>query len=58
MSDTDLKIKLLEEQIKALRSVLSEVVEVNDKFGGVTDLNGYSQWQKAEAIAEVLNHVR
>lgn len=58
MNDQDLKIKLLQEEIKALRSVLSEIVDVNDKYGGVTDLNGYTQWQKAEAIEELLKHIK
>lgn len=45
MSDKDLKIKLLELEIKALRSVLSE-------FEG--DKREYSQMIKADAIAEAL----
>lgn len=45
MSDKDLKIKLLELQIEALRSVLSE-------YEG--DKSEYLQMNKANVIAEVL----
>ena len=45
MSDADLKIKLLELQVEALRSVLSE-------FDG--NKLEYSQMVKADALAEVL----
>ena len=45
MSEKDLKIKLMELEIKALRSVLSE-------FEG--DKMEYSQMSKANAIADVL----
>lgn len=48
MKDLELKIKLLELQIEALRSVLSEWHE---------DKHCYTQMIKADAIAEVLNHV-
>jgi len=46
MSDQELKIKLMQLEIDALRSVLSEL--------GYDDLSCYTQWIKAQAIAEVL----
>ena len=49
MSDTQLLIKLLEEEIAALRSVLSEIDE---------DLNCYTQWHKAQAIEQLLNYIK
>lgn len=49
MSDAQLLVKLLEEEIAALRSVLSELDQ---------DLNCYTQWHKAQAIAELLNHIK
>lgn len=45
MTDKDLVIKLLQEEIKALRSVLSEWDQ---------DKSCYLQMSKADAIAEVL----
>jgi anti-sigma regulatory factor (Ser/Thr protein kinase) len=51
MTDTQLLIKLLEEEISALRSVISEISEREN-------LNNYIQWQKAEAISELLNYIK
>jgi len=51
MTEKELFIKLLEEEIAALRSVISELSE--DK-----DLDCLTQWQKAEAINEVLNFIK
>jgi len=45
MSDDKLKIKLLELEVEALRSVLSEYAE---------DKTCYTQWIKAEAIRNLL----
>ena len=47
MSNEQLKIKLLELQIDALRSVLSE-------FSVDVDLYSYTQWLKAQALADVM----
>lgn len=46
MTNDQLKVKLLELQIEALRSVLSEFHEV--------DLYSYTQWLKAQALADVM----
>jgi hypothetical protein len=51
MSDKELLIKLLEMEIAALRSVISELSE--DK-----DVNCLSQWHAAEAFKEAQNHVK
>lgn len=48
--EKDLKIKLLQMEIDALRSVISEFNQ--------EDLNCYTQWLKAEAISNLLNHIR
>lgn len=48
MGETDLRICLLEKEIEALRSVISEREE---------DPAIYSQWHKAQAIRELLNHL-
>lgn len=50
MDEKDLKIKLLELQIEALRSVLSEF--------GDGDKSEFSQMLKANAIAELLLYLR
>lgn len=51
MNETQLRIKLLEEQVKALFSVLSELK-------GDESPSQYTQYLKALAIEEVLNHIR
>ncbi len=48
MTDTDFYIKILELEIAALRSVLSESEE---------PLDAYTQWHKANALAELKNHI-
>lgn len=49
--ETALRIELLERQIEALRSVISEMNEGER-------LDCYLQWQHAEAIAQLLNYVK
>lgn len=49
MSETELRIKLLEMQVIALLSVLSEWDH---------DKSCYTQWNKYLAIEELLNHIR
>lgn len=49
MSDNDLRIELLERQVRALRSVLSEID---------CDKECYIQWRCAEVIEEMLNHLK
>lgn len=49
MSNNELRIELLERQVAALYSVLSEWDE---------DKSCYTQWLAAEAIKEVLNHIK
>lgn len=49
MTSAELYIKLLQLEIEALRSVLSEWDE---------DKSCYCQMLKADAIAELLNHLR
>ncbi len=48
MNDTDFYIKILELEIAALRSVLSESEE---------PLDAYTQWHRAEALAELKSHI-
>jgi hypothetical protein len=56
MTETQLRIKLLDLEVAALRSVLAELL--NKEVFISVDYSEYTQWQKAEAIAEVLNHLR
>jgi len=49
VKEIQLRIKLLEMQVDALLSVLSE-------FEG--DKTQFTQWQKYVAIKELLNHIR
>ena len=48
-ADLEFKVKLLEEEVEALRSVISELD---------MDTCCYNQWHKAEAIAELRNHIK
>ena len=50
MSETDFYIRILELEIAALRSVLSEFDE--DKIR-----ESCTQWQKAESLAELKNYI-
>jgi hypothetical protein len=45
----DFKVKLLEEEIEALRSVISEFD---------LEKSCYTQWHKAEAIANLRNYLK
>lgn len=47
--DLELKVTLLKMEIEALRSVISEMDNDN---------TCYTQWQKAEAIAQLRNHLK
>lgn len=49
MSDNDLRIELLERQVRALRSVLSEID---------CDKECFIQWRCAEVIEEMLHHLK
>lgn len=48
ISDLRLRVELLERQVAALYSVLSEWDQ---------DKSVYTQWHKAEAIEQLLNHL-
>ena len=52
MSDLELRNELLEREVEALRSVLSEYA---DKYE--TDHCEFTQWHKAEAIRALFNHL-
>lgn len=58
MNDHEFKIKLLEKEIEALRSVINELRNRSEDNDFPSDVDCYVQWHAAQAFQETRNHLK